>query len=361
MRDGVKTNERVLFGILMGFWTALIVLFAVRSINDSWASRFASLGRRAPIAVLGAMLCWVMYLALRRIADRGMIRRLLVAVGLSIPLGALFSVINAWLIYVTSPVSGETCAGHPCKAVIATNLAVEYSVNFAFVFLAWGAICLGMLASAEAVAAERRESVARDEARIAQLRALHLQVNPHFLFNCLNSLGTLVDRGDATAARAMISKMGGFLRYGLTIDPLMDVDVDDEVEMQRRYLEIEHHRFAHRLDVKIDVSEDVRNARMPPLLLQPLVENAVKHGVSTTSAAVTVSIAAARSADGRVTLVVEDDAPTHSATIDEGSGIGLQNVRDRLRARFDGDATFVAGPRAGGGFRTEISLPDVRR
>lgn len=360
MREYVRVDERLLTRILAGFWAALVVLYATRSVTESWTSRFVSLGRRLPEAVLGAAMCWLMYTIVRKTRTQTAGGRLLVAAALSIPLGISFAILNSWLLYVTSPLTGETCGGKACTPAYLINFTFIDSVNFAFVFLAWGAICVGILASAEAIAAERRVGAARDEARVAQLRALHNQVNPHFLFNCLNSLGTLVDRGDATAARGMIGEMSGFLRYGLAIDPLVDVDVEDEVEMQRRYLEIERRRFAHRLNIDIRIDEQVRGARVLPLLLQPLVENAIKHGVATTSAPVLVSIEVRRLSIDRMAIVVEDDAPLNRSGAPERVGIGTRNVSERLRARFDGDASLTVGPRKGGGYRAEISMPLLR-
>jgi hypothetical protein len=344
------------------FWSGLTVLFMVRSITEPWASRFASLGRRLPEALFGAALCWLMYLVLRRVAAGSIARRLAWAVALSLPLGGLFSLFNAAALYASSLLTVEGCGdGRPCSVAVVRNLAVEYSVNFTFVFLAWGAVYLGMQATAEALAAERRLSAARDAARVAELRALRYQVDPHFLFNCLNSLGTLIDRGDGSAARAMVGEMGSFLRYGLAIDPLADVELEDEVEMQRRYLEIERRRFAHRLAVAIEIDPAVRHARLPSLLLQPLVENAVKHGVSSTSAPVRVAIRALRDADGRVVVTIEDDAPAARTLPATRAGIGLRNVEERLEARFDGAARLTVGPRREGGYRATIVMPLVTR
>lgn len=355
-------DEKFLVRILSCFWLALMLLFTIRSINETWLSRLVSVSRRVPEAFVGAALSWVMYLALKRLKTRKALPRLLVAAAMSMPFGIMFSILNAWLIYATTPHTGETCGGKSCQDVwFATSLAIEYSVNFSFVFLAWGAIAWGILASSEAISAERQAGVAKDQARLAQLRALHNQVNPHFLFNCLNSLGTLVDRGSSDTAREMITEMSSFLRYGLAVDPLTEVMIDDEVEMLRRYLEIERHRYAQRLKIAIRIDEDVRQALVLPLLMQPLVENAIKHGVASTSDTVEIRIIAERITDGRIRLAVDDDAPLARLASPQGSGVGLRNVRERLRARFDDQAVLTAGPCQGRGFRAEIMMPSVLR
>ena len=356
-----EVDEALLARVLAGFWTMLELLLTLRTITESWESRLASLGRRIPEALIGAALCWLMYRILRRVDPRETLARCLWLIGLSLPLGCFFSIVNAFAIYLSSPLTTETCGyGMPCSSDFVTALAVEYSVNFTFVFLAWGALYVGMRATAQALAAERQAGLARDEARLAELRALRYQVDPHFLFNSLNSLATLVDRSDSAAARGMIGEMSSFLRYGLAIDPLADVDLDDEVEMQRRYLEIERVRFVHRLTVAIDIDRTLAHAQIPSLLLQPLVENAVKHGVASTGAPVTVTIRAAPLPDARMAIVVEDDAPGVLAKDEVRPGIGLRNVMERLRGRFDGAGSLTVGRRAGGGFRAEILMPLVR-
>ena len=361
MDERGMVGRRTLLTVLTAFWTGLTVLFILRNINEDWTSRLASLGRRVPEAMLGASLCLAMARALDGLNPQGTVRRLLWVLGLSLPIGCFFSVANAWALYVLSPVTREGCAyGRACSPEFVINLAVEYSVNFAIVFLAWGAIYLAMKASAQAVTSERRASVAREEARLAELRALRYQVDPHFLFNALNSLGTLVDRGDVGAARGMIGEMGSFLRYGLAIDPLADVELDDEIEMQRRYLKIERIRFAHRLTVTIDVDPSIHHARIHSLLLQPLVENAVKHGVASTSAPVTVAIRAMSVSSNRMEIAVDDDAPIREANARVRFGVGLGNVSERLHARFGHEAKLTVGPRSGGGFQARIVMPAVR-
>lgn len=344
--------------VLIGFWTAFTVLFLVRSYTEDWASRFASLVRRVPIAVLGGLICWAMAAALRRADPRTTASRVVWVLALSVPAGCLFAVVNSAALFFLSPVSGEGCGfGAPCTSDFAVALAVEYSVNFIFVFAAWGALYLGMRDAADAVAAERIIGKAREEARLAELRALRYQVNPHFLFNSLNSLGTLVDRNDAATARAMIEEMSSFLRYGLAADPTADVELKEEIEMERRYLSVEHRRFGHRLSVEISIPDGTRRARVPALILQPLVENAIKHGAAATPDAVTISISASRTAAGKLLLSVENNGPVSSSVHSaEQLGVGLRNVSERLKARFGNDGRLVAG-HEDGVFRAKMTIP----
>jgi len=142
-------------------------------------------------------------------------------------------------------------------------------------------------------------SRAEREAQSAQLRALRYQVNPHFLFNTLNSLSSLIIAGRAEEAESMVLKLSTFFRQSLTLDTGADISLAEEIALQRLYLDIERVRFPRRLKVEMDVPESLEKARLPALILQPLVENAIKHAVSTTRDTVTLSITAREAGPGR--------------------------------------------------------------
>ncbi|HEV7232916.1 MAG TPA: histidine kinase, partial [Sphingorhabdus sp.] len=204
--------------------------------------------------------------------------------------------------------------------------------------------------------AERKTSRFAQAAQDAELRSLRYQVNPHFLFNTLNSLSSLVITGKPQAAEAMIQNLSNFYRTSLSSDPLEDVTLAEEVELQRLYLEIERVRFPERLRPVIDIPPDLMNQYVPALILQPLVENAIKYGVSRATRPVTIRIAAEK-LDDSVVIKVIDDGEAIAAEEDKGSGIGLANVRDRLEARYRSTASLEAGPQSGGGFVAKLSLP----
>ena len=214
------------------------------------------------------------------------------------------------------------------------------------------------LANAEAVrAAERREAELRRAAKAAELRSLRYQVNPHFLFNTLNSLSALVLTGKTAAAEAMIQSIATFYRTSLTGDATVDVPLSDEIQLQRLYLDVEGVRFPERLRVAIDYPDALATACVPGLILQPLVENAVKHGVAATTRPVTIRIDA-REANGQLSITVANDGPGTSSNgerVGGGCGIGLTNVRDRLRARF-GDAATM-GIARDTGFAVTLTMP----
>ncbi len=225
-----------------------------------------------------------------------------------------------------------------------------------FLLLAWAALYYALVNGEQVRAAERREGEYRRAAKAAELRSLRYQVNPHFLFNTLNSLSALVMTGKAEAAEKMIQTLAAFYRRSLAEDPTGDIALEQELALQRAYLEIEALRFPERLKVAFDVPPALENASVPGMILQPLVENAIKYAVAASRRAVTITIAA-REEFGRLVIEVCDDGEGHASSAPDGFGIGLNNVRDRLAARYGDDAGLVSGPGLKGGWRVALRLP----
>ncbi|MEI9927231.1 MAG: histidine kinase [Sphingomonas sp.] len=192
----------------------------------------------------------------------------------------------------------------------------------------------------------------------AQLRALRYQLNPHFMFNTLNSIAALISRRKTREAEAMVENLADFLRAGLSLDPLEDIPLSREVELQSLYLAIETVRFVDRLRVTIDVSDAAAGALVPSLVTQPLVENVVRHAVVDTAAATDLAITALREGDALVVSVV-NTVPGHERHIGRGTGVGLANVEARLRARFD-HVAFSAGIRQDGRYEVRFAVPYQR-
>lgn len=227
-----------------------------------------------------------------------------------------------------------------------------------FMMLAWSAIYFSMLATAQVRVAERREQMFKSAAKAAELRSLRYQVNPHFLFNTLNSLSALVMTGKTEQAERMIQTISGFYRHSLTNEPTADVPLEQEFELQRNYLNIEEVRFPERLKTAFKLPPELADARVPGMILQPLVENSVKYAVSPFNRPITVTIEAREDFD-RLVLTVTDDGPGIPDGAEHGFGIGLANVRDRLEARFGPDIVLDAGP-IDGGYKSEIRIPLTR-
>ncbi len=228
-----------------------------------------------------------------------------------------------------------------------------------FLLLAWAALYFALVNAEQARGAERREGEYRRAAKAAELRSLRYQVNPHFLFNTLNSLSALVLTGKAQAAETMIQTLSTFDRRSLTGDPAGELALAQEIEQQQLYLAIEAMRFPERLIARFDIPPELANALVPGMILQPLVENSVKYAVAPTARPVTVTVSA-RAEYGRLVLTVADDGPGAGGPKEAaGFGIGLANVRERLEARFANEASLTSGPAIGGGYCTVIRLPLV--
>ena len=239
------------------------------------------------------------------------------------------------------------------------RIAADSTVTWFFFFAAWSAFYLAMLAQAEALGARRRAAEAESAAQASQVRALRYQINPHFLFNTLNSLSSLVMGGRSAEAESMILKLSKFFRSSLCLDPSADVTLAEEIALQRLYLDIEKVRFPRRLKVEIDVPAELESARLPALILQPIVENVIKYGVSPTREKVVLTITAREIDPGRMFIEVTNSGQCTkpSGEHPDGTGTGLNNVCQRLTARYGKAAKCEFGPAADGGYRVAMTMP----
>jgi len=188
----------------------------------------------------------------------------------------------------------------------------------------------------------------------ARLTALRSQLNPHFLFNTLNAISSLVER-DPRGVRKMIARLGELLRHTLEETESQEIVLERELELLRRYLDIMEVRFQGKLEATVDADEDVKRALVPNLILQPLVENALKHGVSASDGRGRVEVSAARSGD-QVVLTVRDHGPgPGDAAYD--NGVGLTNTIARLDQLYKSRQRFSLKPAPDGGSVAEIRLP----
>jgi histidine kinase/histidine kinase/DNA gyrase B/HSP90-like ATPase len=207
---------------------------------------------------------------------------------------------------------------------------------------------------AEAAGQTERLRVRLDQ---AQLQALKVQLQPHFLFNTLNTITALVHTNPPAAER-MVSGLSELLRFSLGSGGEQEVTLERELEVLRHYLDIQQVRFHDRLTVTFDVDADAERAYVPNLILQPLVENAIKHGLGPRAAAGRIGIAARRR-DGSLLLEVADDGVGEPRDVPRREGVGLGNARARLRSLYGDQQRLDAGPNeaAGHGFRVAIEIP----
>jgi sensor histidine kinase YesM len=189
----------------------------------------------------------------------------------------------------------------------------------------------------------------------AELQTLRLKLNPHFLFNALSAASALVAVGRQAEGEAMMNRLANFLRSTFEMD-VGDISLSDELSLLEDYLDVERTRFQDRLLVEMSCVPEVADALVPSLLLQPLVENAVKYAVSTSVEPVTITVRAWRE-DQDLMLAVEDDGSSHPASLSPGTGLGQAATRSRLLMRYGARAEFEAGPEVGKGYRVTMRLP----
>jgi two-component system sensor histidine kinase AlgZ len=201
-----------------------------------------------------------------------------------------------------------------------------------------------------AVEASRQAAI---DAREAELRALKAQINPHFLFNCLNSI-TALTTSDPGRAREMCIRLADFLRNTLGLGERESVEWHEELDLAQAYLDVEQVRFGTRLLVEVDVDEACADCLVPPLILQPLIENAVKHGIATLVEGGTIQVRS-HVRDGWLEVSVENGFDPESPS-PRRSGLGLRNVRTRLERRF-GPAAKLAAQSRENRFRAEFAVP----
>jgi two-component system, LytTR family, sensor kinase len=196
------------------------------------------------------------------------------------------------------------------------------------------------------------------EARLAEarLQLLSMQLQPHFLFNTLNTIAELV-HDDPEAADQMISGLSDLLRRTLDLGDAQEITLDEEMDALSRYLDIQKIRFGDRLQVDIEAPPELRDANVPPLLLQPLVENSIRHGLAARTTAGRIQIRVGRTDAMLVIDVLDDGDGVTQEAVGTRRGIGLNNVRTRLETMYGSAATFTMSREAGAGTRVSIGIP----
>ena len=204
---------------------------------------------------------------------------------------------------------------------------------------------------------ERQMQAARLQAQLteARLDALRMQINPHFLFNTLHAISSMVER-NPSGVRKMVARLSALLRHTLDHDGAQEVALARELDVLDDYLAIMQVRFEHRLTVRKDIAPDVRDAMVPDMILQPIVENAIKHGVTQRSSPGWVEITATHT-DDQLTLAVEDNGPGAALGDELPKGVGLSNVRSRLDQMYGDAASLTLTTGREGGVRATLTLP----
>lgn len=291
----------------------------------------------------GSLLCLLVHLLLASLRERWIGLQLAVALLAAITAAFFFT----WIVRISLDLFREP------QAPLSANILIMETMRWVAPFGLWVATVMALIYHRQVREREARLAQVAVQAHEAQVRALRYQINPHFLHNTLNSIATLILEGRNEAAEAMVLRLSAFFRTSLAVDPFQDVTLADELALQQLYLGIELIRFEDLLSVEFDVPEALHRALVPSLILQPLVENALKYGVNDAPARTVLRIVA-RQEEDRLILDVSDNGP--GKTGKAGTGVGLANVRRRLQARFGEKAGLdIVAP--GTGFLARLSMP----
>ncbi len=298
--------------------------------------------RRIIFALFGAFLIYVLYRCLRPLRLRGFGGQATIGAALALAAACVQAVVNAFMF------------GDQDRRL--TDF-MYFTLYWFWFYFSWTTAYLALSYSITVQEQERHAAELVVKAQEAQVRALRYQINPHFLFNTLNAIAALI-RDAPDRAEDMVVQLSDFFRSSLAINPMEDLTLAQEVDLQRLYLEIERTRFPERLRFDVALDDGSAEAKVPALLLQPLVENAVKHGVARAEEPTCVRIRA-RIEGSVLEIVVENDARA-SGPSSNGEKLGLRNVAERLRSRFGDQASLTSGEIAEGGFRNTLRIPLCR-
>ena len=324
---------------------ALLTAIVARGGDMAWIE---SLAIMLPMCFLYAFMCLASWYICRTATS------VLATIG-TVSAAALFSS-TAWVLI------GRTWAEALEIVPAFSGLTNRYTRQIAIVFLS--GVLLFLLAVAvhyllllleESRAAEKRALQLQVFAREAELRALRAQIDPHFLFNSLNSISALAI-SNPSAARRMCLLLADFMRTSLAVGTRKAIPLSDELKITENFLEVEKVRFGDRLTVSFEIAPDCLKCQIPPLLIQPLLENAIKHGIAPSVEGGHISIEAQKI--GRSLRVVVENPYDPDITPSSGTGLGIRNVRERLANVFAQDARLEI-QRHDGRFRVQLQLPDV--
>jgi two-component system, LytTR family, sensor kinase len=340
------------FWLILASWTALALLFGaqIQLINTrvlggsgSWSEALAwSFSYWYAWAALAPVVVWLSRLFLKEGT------RFVVSLQLHLPACLLVSFAHlAVLVVVTR---ATHAAVEPLRAVYAVHMQWNVLIYWVLVGATHALHYYDRFRERELRATQLEAELAQ-----SQLHRLKMQLHPHFLFNALNAISTLIET-DPERADRVLSQLAALLRESLREDTPHEVSLAEELSFLERYLEIEKTRFADRLSVRFDVGPDVLGAHVPAWVLQPLVENAIRHGISRRAGGGCIDVRAWRE-NGTLRLEVSDDGPGLLDPAGKSPGIGLANTRARLERLHGRDYGLELANVPGGGARASVRLP----
>jgi len=339
-------------------WVFTYLLISVRSLgmNTPWPILLNYGLRRAVMCMTGFVVCIGFQHLLLRSIGWSRSRRLGLAAALSFAGAVIYTGLNYVVFDVIAPTPENVAA---TTMDLIWNTMLNFS-SLIWSFVAWCAVVFALSSDERAREQSLRLMEAQALAAESQNQMLRYQINPHFLFNTLNALSSLILQKDFDRAERMVLSLSNFLRASLEKAPGDKITLADELTAQRQYLAIEQERFGDRLVLVETIPAELYDALVPGLILQPLIENAVKYGVARTTRPVRVEIGAALSERG-LAITVQDDAVPDIAKAPATLGVGVANVRRRLEVLYGEAGRLTCGQRTGGGFAATVELPLERR
>lgn len=350
-----KGSERWTIGALIVlFWIGFQIVYFVREALSAYPGisplqllQFVAQLMAKPVELsivsAGAVICFCTYVALRQVRGLPLWRQLLVAGGAALIAAICFSLAVSVL---------SALFDGPWPA-LTTRFLIVASLSWLPAFGVWAGVALSVTYNFEMREREQRLALARAQAQEAQMRALRYQINPHLLYNTLNSIAALILDNQNGLAEDMLMRLSDFFRSSLSRPEHLDSPLIDEIGFQKLYLAIEEMRFGDRLAYEFDIDPEAEHIRVPNFILQPIIENVLKHGMNPRGKVTHVRVTARRDG-GRLLLDVSDNGPGSSANA--GTGVGLSNVRARLHSHYGDDAKLEAMSHPEG-YTVRINVP----
>jgi len=341
---------RMAVAVILIFWTAQFTTVTISRLVRMPEESLGFIEPRAIVTVCAILLSFGILAVLRAVRGSTLLKRAVIAAALAAAGCCIHTLINMWVFMLFSFFVSDYSF---------TDYLIAFAVSvfdFVWFYSALSVMLLALTYGEDLVENEDRIAALEAQANIAQLNALRYQLNPHFLFNTLNSVASLISKKMGAEAETMVVSLSDFLRSTLRMDSGREIPLAEEIKLQSLYLDIEKARFPERLSVTIDVPAELNDACVPNLITQPLIENAIKHGVGRSSAPVHLEVIA-RDTGGKLSLEVRDDGGNASDGAPSGTKVGLRNVAERLRLRFGDEGSLTAGRRPEGGFSARILIP----
>ena len=343
-----KNKERAFWTLQFAGWFGYGLL---RMFNGlTWGETIDYYKPTAIAATTGFFLSLVLHQILRRLRESKLIIIITGVIISCVSLALIFSAIEHW---------GHDATYQPLDLEDGW-IFLGNAMQETYVLLCWSALYFGINYYLITQKQRDRTLAAEATAHQAQLKMLRYQLNPHFLFNTLNAISTLVMLKETDTANGMLKKLSAFLRYTLVNQANQRTPFSQELEALKLYLEIEKVRFEDRLTLIWDIDDEALPAKMPSLLLQPLIENAIKYAIAPSEDGGTITVKASVKKD-RLIMMVCDDGPgvdTFEPSLDENSsGVGISNIMARLRQLYGDDHRFRLVNREKQGVEITIDIP----